>query len=80
MVLFVQAENGFLVDVVTRHDRELGKPRKRQFFGDFPESVASPVGQIGQIARVQAYPDRFVAEIAQSNGNSAEVQKTAPAR
>lgn len=78
MVLIVQAQNGFLVDVIARHNRELTEPRKRQFVCDFPESVPCPIGQIGQIARVEPDPDRFVAEVTQSDGNGAEIQQTTP--
>ena len=44
MVLLVQTENSFLVDVIARHNRELREPREGQFFGDSPESVPRPIG------------------------------------
>lgn len=76
--LFVQTDDCFFVDVIRRHDGELGEPRQVEFVCDLVKDVPRCVTEIREIAAVDPDADRCVAQIVQRQCHGAEVQQAAP--
>lgn len=54
VTLLIQAEDGFLVDIIGGDDGHFSKPRQLERFGDLFKRFASQHGQIRQIPAVNA--------------------------
>lgn len=78
VTLLVQAQYGFLVDVIRSYDGQFAKPGQLELFADPLEGFPRQAAQVSQIAGIDTDADRSVALIVERQCHRAEVQQTAP--